>query len=169
MQALSAFAGYLVVGAFAGLAAWAAYTDYARYIIPNRLCLAIAALYPGHVIAAPIAVDWLGGLATAAALLALGLVLFALRWSGGGDVKFLAAVGLWAGPKLILTFILVTALAGGVISIVTAARLRFAHSDGAGARPTLGQLAAAHVPYGIAIAAGALYVASQLLTGWSRP
>jgi prepilin peptidase CpaA len=169
MQALSAFAGYLVVGAFAGLAAWAAYSDYARYIIPNRLCLGIAALYPGYVIVAPVEVDWLGGLATAAALLAIGFGLFAMRWSGGGDVKFVASVGLWAGPKLILIFILVTALAGGAISIVTAARLRFAHSDGMAARPTLGQLAAAHVPYGIAIAVGALFVASQLLIGWSRP
>ena len=169
MQALSAFAGYLVVGAFAGLATWAAYSDYARYIIPNRLCLGIAALYPGYVIAAPGAVDWPGALATAAVLLVIGFGLFAMRCSGGGDVKFIAAVGLWAGPQLILTFILVTALAGGAISIVTAARLRFAHSDGVTARPTLGQLAAAHVPYGIAIAVGALYVASQLLSGWSKP
>ena len=57
MEALGTFAMYLAIAAFAGLAGWAAYVDYTRYIIPNRICLAIAALYPLYVIAAPHAVD----------------------------------------------------------------------------------------------------------------
>jgi prepilin peptidase CpaA len=102
---------------FAGLLVAAAVEDVRRLIIPNRYCLAIALLYPLYVFASPGSVDWIGGLAAGAALLAVGFVLFALRVTGGGDAKLLAATALWAGPALLPEFIFVTALAGGAVAL----------------------------------------------------
>jgi prepilin peptidase CpaA len=167
MEAVGNFSFYLAVAAFAGLASWAAYTDYTRYIIPNRICVAIAALYPCYVIAAPQPVDWTGGLLTGLAMLGVGFVMFMRRWSGAGDVKILTVVGVWAGPNLVLPFLLMTAVAGGLVSVITAARLYFATPNGGGEKPSIRQVSGANVPYGIAVAVGALFVASQLLSGRS--
>jgi prepilin peptidase CpaA len=164
MEALGTLAVYLSVAAFAGLAGWAAYTDCTRYVIPNRVCIAIAALYPCYVIATPHHVDWIGGVLTGAALLGVGLILFVSRLSGGGDVKFLAVAGLWAGPQLVVPFLLLTGAAGGLVSVVTAARLYFATQGAAGERPSIRQLGGVNVPYGVAVSVGALFVASQLLS-----
>lgn len=67
---------------------------------------------------------WWGGLGASQALLGLaaGLALFMplhlLRAIGAGDVKLLAMVGVWLGPKMLLGAALLTLLAGGVIAIV---------------------------------------------------
>ncbi|MBL6931229.1 MAG: hypothetical protein ISR46_06980, partial [Rhodospirillales bacterium] len=51
-----------VISLFLGLLVLAAINDVAEYRIPNRINLAIAALYPAHVLASPVSVDWMGGL-----------------------------------------------------------------------------------------------------------
>jgi prepilin peptidase CpaA len=94
------------------------------------------------VAASPAAVDWVGGAAVAAVILTVGIVLFALRVAGGGDVKLLAATALWAGPAQIVPFLL-------LVSPDQEAAVKLRQS----------------VPYGIAIAAGGLWVASRMLLG----
>ena len=73
-------------------------TDVETLRIPNRLCLALVALYPAHLLASPIA----GGLAGRASARHGGLRgrpgAFAAGWMGGGDVKLMAATALWVGP-----------------------------------------------------------------------
>ena len=54
-------------------------------------------------------------LACAAVVFGAGTAAFAAGALGGGDVKLLAAASLFAGPGLISDFLLVTALAGGVL------------------------------------------------------
>jgi prepilin peptidase CpaA len=103
---------------FAGLLIAAAVEDVRRLIIPNRYCLAIVLLYPLHVLASSAPVDWTGGLVVGGALLVVGFVLFALGFIGGGDAKLLAAAAPWAGPALLPEFVLVTALAGGVVGLI---------------------------------------------------
>jgi prepilin peptidase CpaA len=103
---------------FAGLLIAAAVEDVRRLIIPNRYCLAIVLLYPLHVLASSAPVDWTGGLIVGAALLVAGFALFALGLIGGGDAKLLAAAAPWAGPALLPEFVLVTALAGGVVGLI---------------------------------------------------
>ena len=78
-----------------GLAAW---LDLDQRRIPNWIVAAIALLwlpYALHSFPAPMP----GSLATAAAVLALGMVVWRLGWLGGGDVKLIAALTLWAGAK----------------------------------------------------------------------
>ena len=50
----------LLVQGFALLLLWAAWSDIQSFTIPNRVPLAIALLYPAHVIASPVPVaNWL--------------------------------------------------------------------------------------------------------------
>jgi prepilin peptidase CpaA len=52
--------------------------------------------------------------------LALFLPLFALRGLGGGDVKFLAALGAWVGPAATVWVALWAAVAGGPLALLVA-------------------------------------------------
>lgn len=65
---------------------------------------------------------WQGTPGTAALGMVLALAvyvpLFALRATGGGDVKLMAAVGALAGPAVWFRMFLVTAITGGVIALV---------------------------------------------------
>lgn len=162
------FAQQIALLAFAGLLVWAAVEDAWRYRIANGLCLGVVALYVAYVMAgglAGIAVDWLSGLAAAAAVFVGGFVLFSLRLVGGGDVKLLSAAGLWAGLADLPLLLVATCLAGGLLAVsliaakaVTLLRrpLELRPSGAALLRAAIAQPA----PYGVAIAAGGLLVAA---------
>lgn len=168
MLSSSLSASHLAVACVIGLLCWAAFSDFLKFIIPNWVCAAIAALYPLYVLAAAPRVDWAGGVACGGIVFALGFVFFVLRLTGGGDVKLLSAVAMWAGPQFVLPFLIVTAFAGGVVSLTTLmrvlpGRLRPAGRVGFSMResPAMRE----RVPYGVAIAVGGVYVAVQLLGG----
>ena len=141
---------------FFGLVGLAAAWDVAEFRIPNFLCLAIAALYPAYVIGGSQPVDWPVATALASLLLVIGIALFCCGVVGGGDVKLLAAVALWAGPERIVELLLVMAITGGVIGLMM---MLSRHAVAVQAMTWLGagRLAAAiggqKVPYGVAIAA----------------
>ena len=84
-----------------------------------------------------------------AAILAVGTFAFARNWLGGGDVKLLAATGLWVGfaaaPWLLATIF----ISGGLVAVVyiIIRKLR-----------GLKRSEANRIPYGVAIAAGALFL-----------
>lgn len=159
---------YSILCGFAGLLAWAVVSDFLRLTIPNRIPIGLVALYAFHVVAEPGPVDWTGGLMMAAAVFAVGVVLFRFRLMGGGDVKLMSAVALWAGPSAIFGFLVFTGVAGGVMSLVALTRWRTVASyalrvvagrdftDVAGDR---------QIPYGAAIAVGGAYVALALWGG----
>ena len=94
-------------------------------------------------------------LAVFAALLAVGTALFAKGILGGGDVKVVAAASLWFSIAGAGQMLFATVLSGGVLALlVLAARLV---KWGEAAQRRLPFLArGAGVPYGIAIAAGAI-------------
>ncbi len=50
-------------------------------------------------------------------VLVFGFALFSAGLLGGGDAKLLAAAGLWFGWPSLLSFLVFTALAGGVLAI----------------------------------------------------
>ena len=136
----------------------AALSDFRRFRIPNRdsgllvVVFAVAAAASG---ASP--PDFLMHLAAAVALLAAGALLFGLGVWGGGDAKLLAAVGAWTGFSGLPRLLLVMALVGGALALAVIILRRLPPVKGD--RPRLfGQRFATtgHVPYGIAIAAGAV-------------
>lgn len=156
----------LALTAFAGFLVWAAWSDLRDYIIPNRISIAIAALYPAHILAAGTINMVPGGLIAAAIIFAAGFACFALKIAGGGDVKLMTATALWAGQAQIIEFLFVTALAGGFLASFLALRA-WRQSVVSAPDGTLvlriGAIRAAKVPYGAAIGAGGLYLVAGFL------
>lgn len=145
--------------------------DVRRRRIPNLLSAAIAA---AGLVSQTSARGWLAMLGGFAA----GLAVIALLWHpwsrgriGGGDVKVAGAAAMWVGPKLLLPYLLVTAVLGGVLGALCfvwsarAARREIAANLGLAATglavpeaPIRGGGGRVSVPYGVAVAAGALVV-----------
>jgi len=144
---------------FAGLMAAAAVEDLRRLVIPNPIVVGLCVLWPLHLAAAPsFTLAGSGGAAACAvAVFLAGALLFSRGLVGGGDVKLLAAATLWAGPGATPALLVVTAVLGGVLSLVlvSSAALRTAFAPaGATAIP----VSRVPVPYGVAIVAAALIV-----------
>lgn len=160
-----AFAAATIL-AFFGLLLAAAVSDVRTMTIPNSLSIALALLYPAYAYA--VGADWIDGLIAGAIVFAVGFVFFALNWLGGGDVKLLAAISLWAGTPLLVPVLLVTVLAGGLLCLAVWARrggpLRiyqrlFARLRREEGRPEAPADAVAAVPYAVAIFVGGTFVA----------
>ncbi len=149
---------------FVALVIWAAASDVRAFVIPNRVCVAIAALWPPFAMTSTAHVAWVGSPMVAAITLAVGLALFSAKLMGGGDVKLMAAIALWAGPHSMLAFVLITSVIGGILSLFMLVASRFQPAatppDGIARRSYF----RVHVPYGAAIAVGGMFVAVQLAT-----
>ncbi len=158
MEAISLLLHQVCFVLFLAFLGWGALSDYRDLIIPNRICLAIVLLYPAYVMTSPDPVSWMSGAIVALAVLGITAVLFSLGVMGGGDVKFFSATALWAGPALAIPFLLVTSVAGGVLAVFCVARMYWP-------KKALGDvnLPRPDVPYGVAIAAGGMFVAGQLV------
>jgi prepilin peptidase CpaA len=144
---------------------WAAASDASRYTIPNAAVLALAAVFLPYALLtlSPLAVLAHAGVALAA--FAVGAGLFALRIMGGGDVKLIAAVGLWAGPASALPALFVMAIVGGVLALAMVAasvvRTRLAIAGFGTPGPTVKSLP---LPYGVAIAAAGWWALYSMIT-----
>jgi prepilin peptidase CpaA len=125
-----------------GLLVAAAWTDYRQRRIPNWLTmggLALALLL--RLVSGPgMLIEGLIGVLLA---FVLTLPLLMLGVMGGGDAKLLMAIGAFMGPRDFLWAGVLIAVVGGMMATIDAGR-SFA---------TVGALT---IPYGIAIAAGAL-------------
>lgn len=157
MSALTAFHMAILVAAAILLIA-AAINDAYRYKIPNLICLTLMGLFPIFVLTAPHSVEWDQHIMVFGLVLVSGFAMFAGHLAGAGDIKLLAATSLWAGPHLVAMFLIITAIAGGVLALIMAA-LTYARKS-AGKRTVA--IAKVPIPYGIAIAAGGLSTISML-------
>lgn len=155
--ALAGFASVLVISAI---------NDVTAFRIPNAFSIAALLLYPLYVFGASQPVAWHLALVVAVLAFAVGLFIFGLGWLGGGDVKLLTVMALWAGPDLILDALFVTGLTGGLMGLFWISRLGqgFAiYADRIGWHRVCAALLSDCLPYGVAIAAGGLYVLPGLL------
>lgn len=148
----------LLVGAAAG--------DLLTFRIPNWVSIAVVALFvPAAVLAG---FDWTqAGLhaALALCLLAGGMGLFAMGLLGGGDAKLLAATGLWMGWGALPAYLVWAALIGGVLAAMV---LLFRKMPLAGIEGRAAWIGRLHdrqqgIPYGIALAGGALMALPQTI------
>ncbi len=104
----------------AALVACSVWTDMSSLRIPNTVCAGVVLLwvvYAATHLAAGNDPLILQSVLWAFVVLAGGFLIFCLNWMGAGDVKLIAALSLWAGPVLLPTFLFVTAITGGVISL----------------------------------------------------
>jgi prepilin peptidase CpaA len=156
---LSAFHIAILFGA-AVLLVIAAISDAQRYRIPNKVCAALLLLFPLFVLTAPGVIEWEQHLMVFGLVLASGFVMFMGNIAGAGDVKLLAATGLWAGPHLVAVFLVTTAIAGGLLALIMAC---LTYARNLSARRAVA-LARVPIPYGVAISVGGLstlYMMSQ--------
>lgn len=132
----------------------AAVQDVRHRRISNLFPVALVVLYVALVIWRGGAVDLLSHLASFAFMFAMGAALFARGVLGGGDVKLLAATALWFEIPLLPAMVLAVVLCGGAIAALVIARQLFL-PVGAGAGGKTPRRVKS-VPYGVAIASGAI-------------
>jgi prepilin peptidase CpaA len=150
----------VLVVAFPALVLFAALRDVTSYTIPNWISLALVGAFPLAALACGLSLASFG-LHVAVGLGALVLVIgmFAMRWIGGGDAKLFAAAALWLGWPAALTFAVWTCLAGGALTFLLLALRRPMLRQAVLSAPRwFARLAEPEedVPYGVAIAVGAL-------------
>ena len=147
----SAFTQLLLL-VLATLLVVAAVIDARTFTISNKLNLVVALLAPVYWMAVPLSLWPEVPLQIAAAVIVFLLFagLFYAGLMGGGDVKLAAALALWFPPGLTIKFIVLMSLAGGVLTLGLLVWHRAKRREG---RP--------EIPYGVAIAFGALAILAQ--------
>src|SRR6478609_9024836 len=98
----------------------ASVSDIRHRRIPNWSVLAIGALFvPWAFFVNPASI--LASLGAGLVALVIGLILYAFRIVGAGDSKLLAVVALFAGMEHLLQLLVLIALVGGVIALISMA------------------------------------------------
>lgn len=142
----------------AALLTAAAIEDSVRLRISNLLVVGIiAGAVVAMILAGPKIALW-QNFAVFAGLLILGTPLFAIGKMGGGDVKLLAATGLWFDLRGAMLMVASVLIAGGILALLIILARLFRWSDSARERIHLLRRGGG-IPYGVAISAGALIAA----------
>jgi|SRR5215469_16765170 len=154
----------IIIACYATPLLVAAGFDFWTYRIPNVVTASFAVLYFGctFYFFGVTGINWLSHIGACVVVLAVGIGLFYFNIFGGGDIKLLAAIALWIGfTRELIVFLLVAGVAGGVLTIlllVLRNTLSFFPIPFPAYMPAALQ-ARSPVPYGVAIVAGALWVA----------
>jgi prepilin peptidase CpaA len=154
---------------FPALMAFAASSDLFTMTISNRVSLALVA---GFLVLAPASgmglTDMLAHAGAGATVLAIGFTCFAMGWVGGGDAKVTAAAALWFGFDHLLNYLLYASLFGGALTILLLQFRQWPLPYALSSQAWLLRLHAREtgIPYGIALAIGALMIYPD--TEWMR-
>jgi prepilin peptidase CpaA len=134
----------------------AAIEDAIRLRIHNVTCAIVAAGGVGAMIAVGPTLGLWQNVLVCAIILALGTAAFAGGLLGGGDVKLLAAIGLWLDLRGGSMLFMAVLLAGGLVAVayLVANMLRSGNPD----------VQSRRIPYGIAIALGTLLTVTAART-----
>src|SRR3954454_11634274 len=112
------FTQILLIG-LAAMLVVAAAIDVRTFTISNRLNLTVALSAPVYWLSIALPV-WPGvgiQLAAGAGVFGLLALAFYAGMMGGGDVKLAAALALWFSPQSTIKFLVLTSLAGGVLTL----------------------------------------------------
>ncbi len=145
----------VLAAAALGCVVAAAISDLRRFLIPDELSIALLVLALAYGLVTP-GFDWVSHIVAPLGFFAIGLVVFARGWMGGGDIKLLTALAAWSGLHGLLPLLVGVALAGGVVALflLIARRVR-AGKPG----PRLFERGAP-LPYAVAILGGVLWWAT---------
>lgn len=154
---------------FPALMAFAAASDLFTMTISNRISLALIA---GFLVLAP-----LGGmglhemalhLGAGAAVLVVAFTCFAMGWVGGGDAKIASCVALWFGFDHLLNYLVYASLFGGALTLLLLQFRQWPLPYPLAGQAWLNRLhdRETGIPYGIALALGALVVYPE--TQWIK-
>ena len=154
---------------FPALMAFAAASDLFTMTISNRVSLALAAGFLVVALAGGIGLnDTLSHAGAGAAVLAVGFACFAMGWVGGGDAKIAAGAALWFGFDHLLSYLVYASLFGGALTLLLLQFRQWPLPYPLSGQAWLTRLHAKEtgIPYGIALAIGALMIYPE--TEWIR-
>ncbi len=154
---------------FPALLAFAAASDLFTMTISNRVSVLLAAAFLVLAVATGMApYDILSHFGAGALVLAIAFCCFAMGWVGGGDAKVAAAAALWFGFGHLLNYLLYASLFGGVLTIVLLQMRQWPLPYTLTGQTWLLRLHAREsgIPYGIALAIGALMIYPE--TDWVK-
>jgi prepilin peptidase CpaA len=154
---------------FPALMAFAAASDLFTMTISNRVSLLLAAGFLVLALASGMGLnDILLHIGAGAVVLAVAFGCFAMGWVGGGDAKVAAAAALWFGFGQLLNYLLYASLFGGALTLLLLQFRQWPLPYPLAGQAWLLKLHAKEtgIPYGIALAIGALMVYPE--TEWIR-
>jgi prepilin peptidase CpaA len=154
---------------FPALMAFAAASDLFTMTISNRVSLLLAAAFLVLALASGMApYDLLSHLGAGALVLVIAFTCFAMGWVGGGDAKVAAAAALWFGFGHLMNYLLYASLFGGVLTILLLQMRQWPLPYALTGQIWLMRLHAKEsgIPYGIALAIGALMIYPE--TDWVK-
>jgi len=152
---------FAILTVFPAAVVFAGAMDLFTMTIPNRISLMLLGAF---VVLAPFAGlgPWQMAYHFGAGLLvlAVGILLFIPGWIGGGDAKLAAAIALWMGFENLFPYLFFVALAGGMLATAFSAFRGMPLPNMIVAEPWAVRLHGRDggIPYGVALAGGALCV-----------
>ena len=154
---------------FPALMAFAAASDLFTMTISNRVSVLLAAAFLVLAVASGMGpYDIALHLGAGALVLVIAFGCFAMGWVGGGDAKIAAAAALWFGFGHLMNYLLYASLFGGVLTIVLLQMRQWPLPYALTGQSWLLRLHAKEsgIPYGIALAIGALMIYPE--TDWVK-
>ena len=154
---------------FPSLMAFAAASDLFTMTISNRISLILIAGFAVMALSSGMGLHDLGShVGAGLTVLVIAFACFAFGWVGGGDAKLAACCGLWFGFGHLLDFLIYASLFGGALTLLLLQARQWPLPQTLGSQPWLLKLhdKETGIPYGIALALGALMVYPE--TEWIR-
>jgi prepilin peptidase CpaA len=154
---------------FPALMAFAAASDLFTMTISNRVSLALVAGFLALALISDMGLtDILSHLGAGAAVLAVAFACFAMGWVGGGDAKVAASAALWFGFAHLMNYLVYASLFGGALTLLLLQFRQWPLPYLFAGQAWLLKLHAKEsgIPYGIALAIGALMVYPE--TDWIK-
>jgi prepilin peptidase CpaA len=154
---------------FPALMAFAAASDLFTMTISNRVSMALVAGFLALALVSGMGpYDILSHLGAGAAVLAVAFACFAMGWVGGGDAKVAAAAALWFGFGHLLNYLLYASVFGGALTLLLLQFRQWPLPYPFAGQAWLLRLHAKEsgIPYGIALAIGALMIYPE--TEWIK-
>ncbi len=135
--------------------------DLFTMTIRNTLVVAMLVLYAALAPLAGLGVAAIGASVVVAVLVFVGgLLCFSFGWIGGGDAKLAVSTVLWLGAEQAFSYLMATALFGGLLTLIILAFRLIPLPAGLAGQIWLQRLhgKSTGVPYGVAMALGGLVV-----------
>jgi prepilin peptidase CpaA len=154
---------------FPALMAFAAASDLFTMTISNRVSLALLGGFLGLALLSGMGMhDILSHVGAGAAVLAVAFACFAFGWIGGGDAKIAGGAALWFGFAHLLDYLVYASLFGGALTLLLLQFRQWPLPYSLGGQAWLLKLHAKDtgIPYGIALAVGALMIYPE--TDWIK-
>ena len=154
---------------FPALMAFAAASDLFTMTISNRVSLLLAAGFVVLAIASGMGFhDMLLHVAAGMVVLTVAFICFTMGWVGGGDAKVAAAAALWFGFAHLMGYLVYASLFGGALTLLLLQFRQWPLPYPLAGQAWLLKLHAKEsgIPYGIALAVGALMIYPE--TEWVK-